>query len=376
MFKRIHHWIGLVLFSAAAHVHAQAGVTDKEILIGQSAAFSGPAAALGNRLNTGIKAYFDYINAQGGVNGRKLTLITEDDGYEVHRAAENTRKLVQKDQVFALLGYVGTPTTLAALPVLTEAKVPLIGPFTGAQSLREPFNRYVFHIRASYFDETEKIVEHLTTVGVKRIGVFYQNDAYGKAGLEGVERAMKKRGLEIAGKGTVERNTVDVNQALQILDSKPDAVVQISAYSSCAAFIKEAKARGYAGLFANVSFVGSQALNEALGKQGSGVMISQVVPFPFSGSTGIVREYQKRMNEIGFVDYDFTSAEGFIAAKVLVEGLKRAGRAPTREGLIQALESMNRVDLGGFEVSFSQTNHAASKLVDLTVIGANGKFAR
>jgi branched-chain amino acid transport system substrate-binding protein len=376
MFKRLHHWIGLVFFSAAAHVHAQAGVTDKEILIGQSAPFSGPAAALGNRVNTGIKAYFDHINALGGVNGRKLTLVTADDGYEADRAAENTRKLIQADQVFALLGYVGTSTTAAALPILTEFRVPLVGPFTGAQSLREPFNRYIFHIRASYFDETEKIIEHLTTVGVKRIGVFYQTDSYGKAGLEGVERAMKKRGLEIAAKGTVERNSLGVKQALQMLDSKPEAIVQICAYSSCAAFIQEAKARGYTGLFANLSFVGSQALNDELGKQAPGILISQVVPFPFSGATGIVREYQKRMNEIGFVDYDFTSAEGFIAAKVLVEGLKRAGRAPTREGLIQALESMNRVDLGGFEVSFSQTNHAASKLVDLTVIGANGKFAR
>jgi branched-chain amino acid transport system substrate-binding protein len=374
MFK--HLAAGFVLSFAGALAAAETGVTDKEILIGQSAPFSGPASELGNRMNTGIKAYFDYINEQGGVNGRKFTLVTADDGYEATRAAENTKNLINNDKVFALLGYVGTPTTLAALPILTEAKVPLIGPFTGAQSLREPFNRYVFHVRASYFDETEKIVEHLTTVGIKRIAVFHQNDAYGKAGLEGVERALKKRGIDVVAKGTVERNSTDLSKALSILDSKPDAIVQISAYSSCAAFIKEAKKRGYVGLFANVSFVGSSALNTALGKDGSGVMISQVVPFPFSPSTPVVKEYQGRMRNIGFTDYDFTSLEGYIAAKVMVEGIRRAGRNLTREGLITAMESMNRVDFGGFEAAFSNKDRAASKLVDLTIIAGDGKFRR
>ncbi|MFM2398667.1 MAG: hypothetical protein RL341_824, partial [Pseudomonadota bacterium] len=241
-------------------------------------------------------------------------------------------------------------------------------------SLREPFNRYVFHVRASYFDETEKIVEHLTTVGIKRIAVFHQNDAYGKAGLEGVERALKKRGLDVVAKGTVERNSVDLSKAMSILDTKPDAVVQISAYTSCAAFIKEAKKRGYTGLFANVSFVGSNALNSALGKDGSGVMISQVVPFPFSPSVPIVKEYQARMRDIGLTDYDFTSLEGFIAAKVMVEGMKRAGRNLTRESFVTAMESINRVDFGGFEAAFSSKDRAASKLVDLTIIAGDGKF--
>jgi branched-chain amino acid transport system substrate-binding protein len=362
------------LVSLPTIVKAQAGVSEKEILIGQSAPFSGPAAELGKRLNAGIKAYVEAVNAQGGINGRKLKVITADDGYEANRAAANTKNLIEKEGVFALIGYVGTPTTLASLPILTDAKVPLLGPFTGAQSLREPFNRYLFHVRASYFDETEKIVEHLTTVGIKRIGVFYQNDAYGKAGLEGVERAIKKRGLSIAALGIVERNSTDLSKALSMLDAKPEAIIQISAYSSCAAFIKEAKSKGYAGLFANVSFVGSNALSDALGQQGAGVMISQVMPFPFSPTTQIVREYQKRMAEIGDSNYDFSSLEGFITAKVMVEGLRRAGRALTRESYINALESINRLDLGGFDVSFTSANHAASKFVDLTIIAGNGKF--
>ena len=358
----------------SAWVLAETGVSDKEIILGQSAAISGPASALGTRMNQGIRAYFEYINSAGGVNGRKLDLRLADDGYEATRTAENTKKLIEKEKVFALIGYVGTPTTLAALPLLTEAKVPLVGPFTGAQSLREPFNPYLFHVRASYFDETEKIVAHLLSIGQKKIAVFYQDDAYGKAGLAGVERALKKRNMQILATGTVQRNSIDLSKALSILSAKPDAIVQISAYTSCAAFILEARKRGYTGQFVNVSFVGSKALADALGKNGPGVMISQVVPFPFSGAIPLVRDYQKHMSLLGFKDYDFTSLEGYIAAKVMVEGLKRAGRNLTRGNLISALETFKNVDLGGFEVSFSSRDHAASKFVDLSIIASNGKF--
>ncbi|MBX7229120.1 MAG: ABC transporter substrate-binding protein [Burkholderiaceae bacterium] len=371
MFKLILSGV-LTFFSTC--VLAENGVSEKEIILGQSAAISGPASALGSGMNQGIRAYFEYINSVGGVNGRKLSLRLADDGYEASRAAENTKKLIENDKVFALIGYVGTPTTLAALPILTEAKVPLIGPFTGAQSLREPFNPYLFHVRASYFDETEKIVAHLLSIGQKKIAVFYQDDAYGKAGLAGVEQALKKRNMQILATGTVQRNSIDLSKALSILSAKPDAIVQISAYTSCAAFILEARKRGYTGQFVNVSFVGSKALADALGKNGPGVMISQVVPFPFSGAIPLVRDYQKHMALLGFKDYDFTSLEGYIAAKVMVEGLKRAGRNLSRENLISALETLKNLDLGGFEVSFSNKNHAASKFVDLSIIASNGKF--
>lgn len=371
MFKLILSGV-LTFFSTC--VLAENGVSEKEIILGQSAAISGPASALGSGMNQGIRAYFEYINSVGGVNGRKLSLRLADDGYEASRAAENTKKLIENDKVFALIGYVGTPTTLAALPILTEAKVPLIGPFTGAQSLREPFNPYLFHVRASYFDETEKIVAHLLSIGQKKIAVFYQDDAYGKAGLAGVEQALKKRNMQILATGTVQRNSIDLSKALSILTAKPDAIVQISAYTSCAAFILEARKRGYTGQFVNVSFVGSKALADALGKNGPGVMISQVVPFPFSGAIPLVRDYQKHMALLGFKDYDFTSLEGYIAAKVMVEGLKRAGRNLSRENLISALETLKNLDLGGFEVSFSNKNHAASKFVDLSIIASNGKF--
>ncbi|MDO9195654.1 ABC transporter substrate-binding protein [Rhodoferax sp.] len=356
---------------------AENGVTDKEVVIGQFAAISGPAAQLGLRMQLGMQTYFNALNAQGGVNGRTIKLITRDDGYEPEKAAAAARALIREDKVFALAGSVGTPTGLAALPILTEEQVPLVGMFTGAQALREPFNRHVFHVRASYFDETERIVQHLTTLGVKKIAVFYQNDAYGKAGLDGMVRALDKRKLKAVATATVERNSVDVAKSLEtILKSEPEAVVQIGAYKSCAAFIKQARGKGYGGQFFNVSFVGSKALADELGEAGQGVVISQVVPFPYAPSSPIVREYQQRMVEAGQKDFDFSSMEGYLTARVLVEGLRRAGRTLTRDALITGLESMKDVNLGGFTINYSANDHQGSDFIDLTIIGRDGKFKR
>lgn len=368
-------WIALLgLLSPSQYAIAQ-GVSADTILIGQSAALSGPAEELGKEMKSGAEAYFDAINKSGGINGRKIKLISLDDGYEPDKAAANTKKLITEDKVLALFGFVGTPTSNAALPIFTEAKVPFIGAFTGAQSLREPFNRYVFNVRASYFDETEQIVGHLVQQGIKKIAIFYQNDAYGKAGLAGVERAMKGRMLTIAATATVERNTTDVTAAVAALaKSNTDAVIMISAYKSCAAFIKAMKVAGGFQQFWNVSFVGSKALSKELGDEGRGVQISQVVPFPWSDLNPIVRDYQRRIGDAQ--KYSFTSLEGYIAAKVLVEGLKRAGKNPTRESLIDGLASLGKVDLGGFTVNYTPTNHNGSSFVDLTIISRGGTFKR
>lgn len=353
------------------------GVSAKEIVLGQFAALSGPAAELGKRMQVGIEAYFRAVNAAGGIHGRTLRLISRDDGYEPERAVAAVKTLIGDDQVFALVGSVGTPTNLAALPVITQENIPLIGPFTGAQALREPFNRNLFHVRASYFDETERIVQHLTTLGVNKIGVFYQNDSYGKAGLDGVTRAMSKRNLQLAMSVTVERNSTDVTKALDELTRvRPEAVVQISAYKSCAAFIKQARAKGYGGQFFNVSFVGSKALADELGDAGTGVTISQVVPFPYIPSSAVVRDYQQRMAEAGGKDYDFSSLEGFIAAKVLAEGLRKAGRNLTRDALTAGLESLRDWDMGGFSISYGPRSHEGSRFTDLTIIARGGRFVR
>ncbi|WP_114970680.1 ABC transporter substrate-binding protein [Rhodoferax ferrireducens] len=365
----------LVLVLASSLAQAETGVTDKEILIGQFAAISGPAAQLGQRMQLGMQTYFTAVNAQGGVNGRTIKLLTRDDGYEPEKAAAAVKALIHEDKVFALAGSVGTPTGLAALPILSEEQVPLVGLFTGAQALREPFNRQVFHVRASYFDETERIVQHLTTLGIKKIAVFYQNDAYGKAGLEGMVRALTKRQLKPVATGTVERNSVDVAKSLgDILQAEPEVVVQISAYKSCATFIKQARVKGYGGQFFNVSFVGSKALADELGDAGQGVVISQVVPFPYAPNSPIVREYQQRMLDAGQKDFDFSSMEGYLTARVLVEGLRRAGKNLTRETLISGLESMREVNLGGFTVNYSAKDHQGSTFTDLTIIGRGGKF--
>ena len=372
-------WINgllLGLLAIALNVYAaENGVTEGEIRIGQFAAQTGPAAELGKRMQLGILAQFNAVNAAGGIGGRKLTLVSRDDGYEPEKAVVAVKALIEDDKVFALIGSVGTPTTLAAVPAINAAGIPLIGPFTGAQALREPFNRNLFHVRASYFDETERIVQHLSTIGIKKIAVFYQNDSYGKAGLEGVMRALTKRDLKPAAAVTVERNSVDVDAALaEILKVAPEAVIQISAYKSSAALIKQAKGKSYGGQFFNVSFVGSKALAEELGDTGAGITISQVAPFPYTPSSVIVREYQQRMTDAGNKEFDYSSMEGFLAAKVFTEGLRKAGKNPTRESFVTALESLRDYNLGGFTVNYSGKSHEGSRYTDLTIIGRGGKF--
>jgi len=361
----------------ASRAWSDPGVTPTKIVLGQAAVLSGPAAQLGLQMRNGIKTYLDHVNAAGGVYGRTLELVSEDDRYEPSVAPAASRKLIQEHKVFALLGYVGTPTGAAHLPVTTQARVPLVGMFTGAEILRLPINRYVFHVRASYYDETEKIVEQVVSTGGKKISVFYQNDAYGEAGRKGTELALTKRAMKIHSNGTVERNTLKVEEAVKTIhSSEPDAIVMVGAYAACAEFIRQMKKAGSGATFYNVSFVGSKALADALGADGSGVAISQVVPFPWASSVPVVKEYQALAKKAGYSDYNFSAMEGFLTAKVMVEGLRRAGKNPTREGLVDALERMNDVDLGGFYVSYSPQNHAGSKFVDLTIIGRNGKFMR
>jgi ABC-type branched-subunit amino acid transport system substrate-binding protein len=363
---------------AAAGAASAQGVTDSTILLGQSVALTGPAQQLGLDMQLGASLYFNQVNARGGVNGRKIVLKTLDDGYEATRAAENTKKLIHEERVFALFGYVGTPTSQASLPIFTEAKVPFVGPFTGAELLRTPVNPYIFNVRASYFDETEAIVQHLTAMSVNKIAVFYQNDAYGMAGLTGTERALKKRGLEVVAKGTVERNTVEVKKAIEEINkAQPQAVVMISAYKSCAAFIKEMKKAGANPTFWNVSFVGSKALAKELDKEGRGVQISQVVPFPWDGSVPVVKEYQRLLVENTKGEQPgFGTLEGYIAAKVMVEGLRRAGRNLNRDGFIRAMETIQDYDVGGFKVSFGPGRRSGSQFVDLTIISKDQKFVR
>ena len=361
----------------AASVSAPAFAQSRGILIGQSAALTGPAAQLGIQFQHGAKLAFDRANARGGINGRAIEWRSMDDGYEPARCEANTQALLGED-VLALFGYVGTPTSLVALPLATASRTPFVAPFTGAQALREPFNRYAFHLRASYFDETARIVNQVTQVGMKRVAVFHQNDSYGQAGLDGVTRALKAQQLEAVATGTVERNSTDVIAALdKILPGKPEAIVQISAYKSCAAFVRAARKAGYTGQFYNVSFVGTQALADELGPDARGVVVSQVMPYPFAPLMPLTNEFLTAASAAATkVVPNYSSIEGYIAGRVLLEGLRRAGPTATRESLIAGLETMQNFDLGGFGVDFSPRKRVGSSFVDLTILDGTGRVRR
>lgn len=362
--------VGSAALLALPAVRAQG----ERVLLAQSAPFSGPAAQLGIQFHNGAKLFFDQLNAQGGLHRKPVELVKLDDGYEPDRCAENTRKLLADDPV-ALFAYVGTPTSLAALPLATAAKTPFFAPFTGAMGLREPFNRYAFHLRASYNDETALIVNQLVQLGRHKIAVFHQNDAYGKAGLDGVTLALAAHNSKPVGTATVERNSVEVAAAVKALVAlRPDAIVQIGAYKACAAFIKAAKAAGYGGTFYNVSFVGTQALADELGKDGLGVVVSQVMPSPYNPARAIAREYVEASRKAGGENVpNFSSMEGYLAAKVLADALRRGPARITRDSVVAALEGLGQQTYGGFNVTFSGNDHVASKFVELSMLTGDGR---
>lgn len=347
------------------------------IVLGQSAALTGASGQVGKEFQRGAKLFFDRLNEKGGVNGRRIELTTLDDGYEPDRCKANAEKLIA-DGVLALFGFFGTPTSLAALPLATAARVPFFAPFSGAQNLREPFNRQVFHVRASYFDETARIVNQLARLGVRKVAVFHQNDSYGEAGLAGVTRALAAHQAKPVVTATVERNSAEVAGAVKtILAAEPEAVVQISASQSCAAFIVAARKAGYVGQFYNVSFVGAQALARELGRDARGVVVSQVMPYPFTPLTPLTGEFLQAVAASPFdIEANYTTIEGYVDAKVIVEGLRRAGAQPTRDGLIAGLESLHDFDLGGFFVDFNAKKHTGSTFVDLTILTEDGKVRR
>lgn len=373
-FTKMFGVLGLLLVSGS--VLAEKGVTHNSIILGQSAALSGPASALGTAMRDGALAYFDSVNGAGGVGGRQIVLNTLDDGYDPDKAGPNTDTLIDKDQVFALFGYVGTPTSNAAQARVNKEGIPFFAPMTGAPSFREPYNKNIFNIRDGYAAETEKIVEHLEAMGAKRVAVLYQNDAYGKAGLDGVAQALKKRNLEVLATAVVERNSVDVAAAVtKMKAAKPRAIVMISAYKSSAAFIRAMrKNNDQVPYFWNVSFVGSRALADELGPEANGVMISQVMPSPLDETLTVVKEYRKLYLSKPGREADYASLEGFIAAKVFVEGLRHVKGEPTRKGFVQALESMGAYNLGGYTVKFAPGNHNGSNYVDLSIITKSGRI--
>ena len=379
-FQRCHSLFLLFLLVLTLSMTARAaehGVTDKTILIGQSAPFTGASAQIGIQYNSGAQAYFDRVNAQGGVFGRKISLLKMDDEYVPELTQVNAKLLISQKDVFALFGFVGALTSRTAMPTFIEAGVPFFAPYSGADHLHEPFNRYVFNVRASHRKELEKVVQQLVTIYASNVAVFYQYDSDGWLGLENVEQTLRQYKLAPVAVASVPRNSTDVGAAVSAMLSKaPSAVVMISTYKTSAAFVRAMRSAGYRGQLVNLSFVGSQALLNELGKDGYGVMVSQVVPFPWSPSVAVVAEYQRAMEHAGTKEFDFTSLEGFIAAKVFVEGLRKSGKDLTREKFILAMETFNNLEVGDFSVSYSSGDHGGAKFVDLTMIGASGKFRK
>jgi branched-chain amino acid transport system substrate-binding protein len=368
--------IAFVVGIAASAACAEDGVSGSKILFGQVTALTGPARDLGQGMRQGILAAFDEANRHGGIAGRALELKSRDDGYEPEKTVEETQKIIADDKVFALIGAVGTPTSKAGQPIASAAKVPFIGPFTGAEFLRNPYNRYVVNVRASYFQETEAWIEHLTKdLGISKIAILYQDDAFGLAGLEGVQRALAKRNMSLVASGSFKRNTTAVKSALlDIMKGQPEAVVTVAPYQPVAEFIKVAHQVKLDAMFVAISFVGSDSLAHELGSEGAGVVISQVVPSPWDKALPVVSAYQSAITaDDAQAKPGFVSLEGYLVGRVVVEALKRVDGEPTREKLLDAINAAP-FDLGGMALSYGPTKNQGSDQVFFTILQADGSF--
>jgi ABC-type branched-subunit amino acid transport system substrate-binding protein len=357
------------------------GISDTQILIGSSLALGGHAGYLGTQTLHGALSYLNHINEKGGVHGRHIKVIAYDDEYDPPKCVYYTQKLILEDRVFALFCYVGTPTTVKIIPLVNEAKIPLLGMFTGANELREPFSPYLINIRASYYQETRAAVQHMVEVkNIRKVAVFYQYDAYGFDGLKGTELALKEYHLVPTATATYIRGTLDIEEGLdKIIETDPEAVMMVGTYEPCAKFIKLAKSKGFTGLFYNLSFVGADELARRLEEHGDGVIVTQVVPSPEMPETRNLlwgtKEYSRRLKRY-FPDDEpnFVGLEGYINAMILVEGLKRSGRNITRTEFIKAIESITDLDLGiENTVSFSSRDHQGLDRVYFTKF-QEGKF--
>ncbi len=362
---------GITLVSCLAASTATAQVP--EIVIGQSAGYTGRTTSSVKEFMEGAQAYFDAVNKRGGVAGRMVFLNTLDDGYLPELVADNTKRLIDEDKAVALFGYFGDAPVNAALPIIKEKKIALVGAVTGAEAHRS--NPNLFFVRASYQMEVEKIVAQGTAQGLNKFAIFLQNDEFGKDVLAGLQKALDSRKLTLAGQGTYERNSLKVDDAVgKIAASMPQSIVMACTLEACAEFVRQIKKRGLTPRFNHLSSVDVASLYKELGDVSRGLEVSRVVPLPQSQSTPIVNDYTKALKDFApKAQPSSLSLEGYIAAKVLVEGLKRAGANPNRQTLLTALESMRNVDLGGFVINFAGPNRRGSDFADVTIIGPGGR---
>lgn len=375
--KRRNFALGLGSALALPSVHARAD----DLVVGQVAPLSGVLASTGAQMVIGGRIVFEHVNAQGGIHGRPIRHVVVDDGYKVEDTVRLTRELLARPEVLALYGFAGTANIgkLLADGVLEQGGAALVAPYTGGENLRHPFNPWIFHVRAGYADETEHMVQQATTLGLRRIAVMYQDDGFGQAGLEGVRQALGRRNLALSAAAGYERNTDKVDEAARkIKDSDAQAVIMISVNKPTAAFVKRYRELGGGGQLYNISVVDPAEIVKLAGlRNAHGLGISQVVPYPYTPRLAVIREYQELLKRHAPGEQvNYTSFEEFLGAKVLVEGLRRAGPNPTRGRIVEALESMSRFDLGGMVVGYSTQNRVGSRFVEVTVIGSSGKLLK
>lgn len=367
--------VSSALWSCAAL--AEPGVSAETITLGQSTALSGPLGDLGQEVLKGAKVYFDALNARGGVNGRNIKLVSKDDAYDSKKTLENVQSFIAGDTTFALFGTFGTPNNEALIPVAQKAGLPVLMPYTGAPSIRSKTASGVFNLRASYTDEVGKLIEHLATLGTKKIAIAYQNNAFGKEVLAAAIDAMERRKLKPLLAVSVENDANDAPAAAEkLVATNPEAVLLALAGKPSIEAIKNIIQRRRGMQLYALSVLATPSNLRTMGADGAGVAISQVVPFPTNVNIALVNEYNLAMMAAGHTELSHLSLEGFINAKVVTEGLRRAGRNLTRASLVSALEAMHGYNLGGMEVSFGQGAASGSRFVELTMVNAKGKLIK
>jgi branched-chain amino acid transport system substrate-binding protein len=367
----------LTTFTTAATVaRAEDGVSDNTIVIGQTIGLTGIISGPVKEMNEGVNAYISSINQQGGVHGRKIEIKVIDDKFDPKTAAANAETLIKQDRVFALFQNRGTPHTEAIVPLLEANRIPLVAPSTGAAVFHAPVNRWIFNVRAKYQDEVIRGVEHFATIGIDQIGLLHVDDSFGRDGLEGFEKAMARRKLKPVVVTKFARVNPDYDAtAAEIIKAKPNALIVVSSAKNTIEVIKAIRKQGSAIQIMTLSNNSSQSFVKELGPAGVGVVVSQITPAPHLVTSKLGQEFKAAAKNTN-ATVSYAAMEGFVNAKVLVEGLRRAGRNLTREGFIRAMETMQRTDFGGLMVTFADDDHSGSEFVELTMIGKDGKFVR
>ena len=366
------------LLAASIAAHAQTpGVTNDRVLIGQTAGFTGTQAGGVNETTSGAKMYIDWVNKNGGVNGRRIELTSLDDVFDPKKAAANAKTLIEEKKVFALFLTRGTPHAEAILPLLKANGVPLIAPSTGAQLLHDPVNPLIFNVRAKYQLEAEKGIVQLSSMGIQRIGVIHVDDSFGKDALAGAVRGFSEAGVKPTGIWSYDRTTPKFETAVaSLLATNPQAAVLLGSGNHVAEIVKQIRAKKSTVQLMTLSNNASSAFVKSLGANAHGVIVTQVFPNPKMATTPIAVQMQKLAKETPGAIVSHAAMEGFAAAKVLVEGLKRAGKKLTRESFVAGLNDLKGFDLGGLKLDYSPSDHTGTEFVELSMVGRRGDFVQ